>query len=213
MDGLTVILFICVCVPMVPIVALVPDKRSKQFLGFLLIGIALCLVASELNPLLLKLFGEDALYVTTNITPITEEILKCLPVLYFALCFSDDRDTLVSLAMAIGLGFALLENMVILLSNIETVTVPWALARGFGAAQMHGACTACIGMGISYVRKRRKLFYCGTFALLIAASVFHAVFNLLVQSDYRYLAFVWAALLFVPQIVSAFKRRKEKTKK
>ncbi len=206
MDGITVILFLCVCVPILPVITLLPSIRARQFLSFLLIGIALCLVMSELNSLLLKLSGEDVVYVTTGITPITEEISKCLPVLFFALFFFDDRRTLVSLAMAVGLGYALLENMVILVTNIETVTVPWALARGFGAAQMHSACTAMVGMGISYIYRRRKLFWCGIFSLLIAASIFHAIFNLLVQSDYRYLAFVWSALLFVPQIVSRIRR-------
>lgn len=206
MDGITVILFLCICVPIIPIITLMPDRRARQFLGFLLIGVALCLVASELNSLLFKLVGGDTVYVTSNITPITEELLKCLPVLYFALCFSDDRQTLVSLAMAVGLGFAMLESMVILVANVGTVTIPWALARGFGAAQMHGACSAMLGLGVSFVYRRRKLFWCGTFSLLLAASVFHAIFNLLVQSDRRSLAFVWSALLFVPQIVSRIRR-------
>lgn len=66
---------------------------------------------------------------TANVTPVVEEIIKAAAVLYFALCFSDDRDTLRSLALAIGLGFALLENMVILTQHVERVTIPWALAR------------------------------------------------------------------------------------
>ena len=208
MESLTVILFLCVCIPILPAVILLPDKRSKLFLGYLLIGMTVCLIASWLNALLLELADGNAFYATANMTPVLEEIIKAAAVLYYALCFSDDRDTLLSLSLAVGLGFALLENMVILTQNLETVTISWALARGLGAAQMHAACTALVGMGISYVRKRKKLFYCGTFSLLIAAVIFHSIFNVLVQSDYRYLAFVWAALLFVPQIVSAVRRHK-----
>ena len=96
---------------------------------------------------------------------------------------------------------ALLENMVILTGNLETVTVSWAIAQGIGAALMHAACTAMVGMGICYVRKRRKLFYCGTFSLLIAAVIFHGIFNVLVQSAYRYLAFGWSAIMLLPQVV------------
>ena len=207
MDNLTVILFLCVCIPILPALTLLPDRRSRRFLGYLLVGMAVCLIASWVNTLLLELFGGDRLYVTTSFTPIAEEIIKTLPVLYFALCFSDDRDALLSLSLAVGLGFALLESATILLQNAERVTIPWAVARGFGAALMHASCTAMVGMGISYVRKRRKLFYCGTFSLLIAAVIFHAVFNLLVQSAHRWLAFVWSALLFVPQLVSAVRRK------
>ena len=211
MDGVTVILFLCVCIPILPVLILLPDRRSKLFLGYLLIGVAVCLIASWANSLLLGLLGGDTLYVTTNITPVLEEIIKAAPVLYFALCFSDDRDTLLSLALAVGLGFALLENLVILTQHIESVTIPWAVARGIGAAQMHASCTAMIGMGIGYVHKRRKLFFCGTFSLMITAVIFHSIFNILVQSEHRFLAFVWAALLFVPQIVSASRRPRSKT--
>jgi RsiW-degrading membrane proteinase PrsW (M82 family) len=207
MDNLTVILFLCVCIPILPALTLLPDRRSRLFLGYLLVGMAVCLIAAWVNTLLLALSGGDRLYVTTSFTPIAEELIKTLPVLYFALCFSDDRDTLLSLSLAVGLGFALLENTTILVQNVENVTIPWAVARGFGAALMHAACTAMVGLGISYVRKRRKLFYCGTFSLLIAAVSFHAIFNLLVQSAHRWLAFVWSALIFVPQLVSAVSRK------
>ena len=207
MDNLTVILFLCVCIPILPALTLLPDVRSRRFLGFLIVGMAACLIASWFNSVLLELMGGDRLYVTTSFTPIAEEIIKTLPVLYYALVFSDDRETLLSISLAVGLGFALLEDTTILLQNVEYVTIPWAVARGFGAALMHAACTAMAGMGISYVRKRRKLFYCGTFSLLIAAVSFHAVFNLLVQSAHRWLAFVWSALLFVPQLASAVSRK------
>jgi Na+/H+ antiporter NhaC len=43
-----------------------------------------------------------------------------------------------------------------------------------------------VGWGVSYVKKRRKLFYCGTFALLSSAIIYHATYNLLVQSKYQY---------------------------
>ena len=211
MGGLTTILFLCVCIPILSVLTLLPDKRSKLFLGYLLIGMTVCLIASWANTLLLELTGGSPFYAAVNVTPVVEEIIKAAAVLYFALCFSDDRDTLLSLSLAIGLGFALLENLMILTQNVGTVTIPWALARGLGAAQMHSSCTAWIGRGISYVHKRRKLFYCGTFSLLIAAVIFHSIFNILVQSEHRFLAFVWAALLFVPQFVSASRRRRSKT--
>ena len=207
---MTIILFLCVCIPILLVLALLPDKSSRLFLGYVLIGAAICLIASELNTILLRLFQGDVSYVTTNFTPMVEEILKGLVILFYALYFTDDRETLISISLAVGLGFALLENLVILTGNLETVTVPWAIARGTGAALMHAACTASVGMGICYVRKRRKLFYCGTFSLLIAAVIFHGIFNSLVQSSYRYLAFVWSVLLIVPRAAPAARRMRSK---
>lgn len=208
MESLTVILFLCVCIPILSVLTMLPDKRSRLFMGYLLVGMAVYLIASWGNTLLMRLFNGDAFYISTNVAPVLEELLKAAAVLYFALCFSDDRNTLLSLSLAVGLGFALVENLVILTQNVETVTIPWAVARGLGAAQMHSTCTALLGMGISYVRKRRKLFYCGSFSLLIAAAIFHALFNILVLSAHRWLAFVLAALLFLPQIPFAVRRRR-----
>ena len=115
-----------------------------------------------------------------------------------------------TIAFAAGIGFAMFENMVILVQNIESVTVSWAVVRGFSTALMHGVCTSAVGYGMSFVRKRRKLFYCGTFALLAMASIYHGIFNMLVQSDYKYLGFVLPAVTYIPIIINLPKSAKAK---
>ena len=150
MEQMSGILYICIALPMIPMLFILPDKRSKLFLGYMIIGATVCLVAGSVNQWMLELFGGDGMYVTTNITPISEELMKAIPVLYFAVLFSDDRETLLSIAFALGVGFAVLENAVILTQQISNVTITWALTRVVGAALMHGACTAAVGMGMSY---------------------------------------------------------------
>lgn len=201
MANLTVILFLCISVPMGPALYMIPDKRSKLFLGFMLLGMVVCLIASEVNSLLLGFFGGNARYVSCNVTPIVEEVLKGVPVLFYALYFSDDRDTLLSISFGMGLGFAVLENMVILVGSLSRVTILWAFVRGFGAARMHSACTTMLGRGIAYVHKRRKLFYCGTFSLLISAVIAHALFNTLIQSEYKLAAYGVVFAMYIPQTI------------
>ena len=113
---------------------------------------------------------------------------------------TDDRPTLIANSFAVGVGFALLENVVILTQNVENVTIFWALVRGFGSGLVHGICTVMVGWGISYIRKRRKFFYCGTFALLSAAIIYHATYNLLVQSAYQYVGILLPLLTYIPII-------------
>ena len=209
MDNLIYILFICTVAPLALMLMLL-KKRAKLTVGYMLIGIFVSLFVSELNTLLLSLFDGDMLYVTTTITPVTEEIVKAVPVLLFAVLFSDDREKLMTIAFAAGIGFAMFENMVILVQNIESVTVSWAVVRGFSTALMHGVCTSAVGYGMSFVRKRRKLFYCGTFALLAMASIYHGIFNMLVQSDYKYLGFVLPAVTYIPIIINLPKSAKAK---
>ena len=217
MEQMSDILFICIALPMIPMLFILPDKRSRLFLGYMIIGALICLLAGALNNFLLGLFNNDGSYVTTTITPVVEEFLKALPVFYYAIIFSDDRETLLSISFATGVGFAVLEDAVILVQNIQNVSIGWAVIRVIGAALMHGACTSGVGMGISYVRKRKKLFFSGTFALLITAVIFHASFNVLVQSQYRVAALLMPAAVYIPVVISEIIRRrkakKEKTEK
>ncbi|HBI52583.1 MAG: PrsW family intramembrane metalloprotease [Ruminiclostridium sp.] len=210
MEQMSGILFICIALPMIPMLFILPDKKSRLFLGYMIVGATVCLVAGGVNLWLLGLFNNDSMYVTTNITPISEELMKAIPVLYFAILFSDDRETLLSISFALGIGFAVLENAVILTQQIQNVSIVWALTRVIGAALMHGACTAAVGLGMSYIRKRRKLFFCGTFSLLALAIIFHATFNVLVQSSFRPAALIMPAAVYLPVTVNLFLKRRKK---
>ena len=204
MDNLIYTLFICIVAPLLLFLLLL-KKRSRLIVGYLLIGICLSLCVSELNSILLSQFGGDVLYVTTCITPVTEEIIKAAPVLFYAVLFSNDRDKLMTIAFATGIGFALFENTMILVQNIDHVTIGWAIIRGFSTALMHGVSTAAVGYGMSFVKKRRKLFYSGTFALLMVASIHHGIFNMLVQSErYKYFGFILPMLVYLPVIFQKY---------
>ena len=198
MVNLEYVLFICIAVPML-LMLLLLKGRSKLLLGFMLIGITVCLFISEVNSLLLPLFDGDLVYMTTVITPITEELAKMIPVLFFVLVFDDKRETLFMISLALGIGFGLFENTVILVQNIESATIVWALIRGFSTALMHGICTLCVGIGISFVRKRRKLFWSGLFALLTLAAVYNGIFNML-QLENKYVGAVLPILTYIPII-------------
>ena len=199
MDNLTYIAFIAVTVSLALMLPLM-EKKLRRLITFMIVGIFCCLFVSELNNILLEAFRNDMFYVTATITPVTEEVVKMLPIIFLAIVISDDRRIVIPNAFAIGVGFALLENVVILTQNVENVTILWALVRGFGSGLVHGICTVMVGWGISYIKKRRKFFYCGTFALLSAAITYHAIYNLLVQSDYQYVGIVLPILTYIPII-------------
>jgi len=199
MDNLTYIAFIAMTVSLGLMLPLM-EKKVRRLVIFMIVGMFSCLFVSELNHILLEAYNNDMFYVTTTITPVTEEIVKALPILYFAIVITDDRRVLIPNAFAVGVGFALLENVVILTQNVENVTILWAFVRGFGSGLVHGICTVMVGWGISYIKKRRKFFYCGTFALLSAAIIYHATYNLLVQSAYQYVGILLPLLTYIPII-------------
>lgn len=208
MDNLIYILFICVVAPLLLMLPLL-KKRSKLITGYMIIGIVLALFIAEVNNILLNLLDNSSLYVTTTITPITEEIVKALPILFYACAFSDRNEKLIPISLAVGIGFGLFENMAVLVQslvqNIGSVTIGWAIIRGFSTALMHAVCTMFVGFGISFVKKKKKLFFCGTFSLLMMAMIYHGIYNMLIQSNYRWLGIVLPASVYIPIILYHYK--------
>ena len=211
MDSLEYILFICIAIPLFLMLPMLKGI-SRLLLGFMLIGIMVCLFVSEVNALLLPLFGGNMSYVTAVITPMTEEFTKMIPVLLYAILFDNDRDKLFMIALSLGIGFGLFENTLILVQNIGNVSITWALIRGFATALMHGICTLSVGLGISFVRKKRKLFFSGMFALLTLAAVYHGIFNMM-QQRFKYIGALIPIATYIPiialQVISAMKKKED----
>ncbi len=200
MENLTYILFISMCIPLA-MMAVLLEGKSRRLIIFMLLGITMCLLASELNPLISYLVSDDRTYITTNITPIVEEILKAMPILFFAYVFDEDRQSVLEVAMAVGIGFALLENAWILVKYIDSISIVLALIRGFGSALMHGVCCLFVGYGTSFIKVRKKLFYSGIFAMLSVAIIYHSTYNSLVQSMYPTVGIVLPIVTYIPLLI------------
>ena len=152
--------------------------------------------------------------ITVVVTPMTEEILKALPILYYALFISDKKEKLFTASMATGIGFAVLENAYYLL-NYPDFTMLSAVIRAFGAGLMHGMCTLLVGVGISFVKKKSKLFAVGTFGLLSTAIVYHGIYNILIQSDYSIVGALLPIATYIPFLIwrITVKQKKQKNDK
>ena len=196
MDNMIYILFVSIFIPLL-LMALLVEKKSRLPISFMLIGIFVSVFASEVNGLLSKLLSMDMYSKTVIVTPVSEELLKALPILYYAVVISDKRERLFTASMALGIGFALLENAYFLL-NSDNFTIIIAVIRAFGAGLMHGMCTLLVGVGISFVRKKRKLFAVGTFGLLSTAIVYHGIYNILIQSDFSIVGALLPIATYIP---------------
>ena len=197
MGNLNLILFISFAAPLV-MTLLVCRGKARTLLTFLFIGMVVCLFCGEFSAIILELLPFDVRYYTSNFTPLFEEVFKALPILAYAFLFKPKKRTLLECSVLVGVGFAVLENAFILGSTASAVSVTTALIRGFGAGMMHGVCTLAVGFGMTFVHSRRKLFYTGTTALLTAATIYHSVYNTLVQSDHQLVGFLLPVLTFIP---------------
>ncbi len=211
MDNLIYILFVSIFVPILLMACLI-EKKARQPIIFVLIGIFVSVFAAEINGLLCALLPMDTFEITIIVTPITEEILKAIPILVFATVLVAKKEAVFTAAMAVGIGFAVLENAFYLLNDASFNMID-AVIRAFGAGLMHGMCTLLVGVGISFVKKRSKIFLVGTFALLSTAITYHGIYNMLVQSDYQVIGFLLPISTYIPFVVWRIKKKKQaKTK-
>ena len=209
------ILFICSAVPMTLMLFLL-EKKPRMTILYMLLGQVVCLLAAQLNTLFRDwIYGADYdIYaVTISVTPVIEEILKAIPVIYFGFVISHKKEDLMNVAMALGIGFAILENFYILVVDTAAVTIGWALMRGFSSALLHGICTSLVGYGVSYVKTRKKLFYTGTFGLLTMAMIIHGLFNAFIQSKYSYVGILLPVAIYIPFVIAPMFKKKKPMKK
>ena len=209
MDHLIYMLFVSVFVPILLMACLI-EKKARQPIVFVLIGIFISVFAAEVNGLLRTLLPMSTFEVTIIVTPITEEILKAVPILVFAIVLDAKKEALFTAAMAVGIGFAVLENAYYLLNDASFNMID-AIIRAFGAGLMHGMCTLLVGVGISFVKKRSKIFLVGTFALLSTAITYHGIYNMLVQSNFETIGYVLPISTYIPFVVWRL-RKKKRTK-
>ena len=190
------ILFISISIPLL-LLALLVEKKARFPISFMLIGIFVSVFASEINGLFSQILSMDMYSNTVIVTPVSEELLKALPILYYAVVISDKRERLLTASMALGIGFAVLENTHFLL-NSTNFTMITAVIRAFGAGLMHGMCTLLVGVGISFVKTKSKLFAVGTFGLLSTAIVYHGIYNILIQSEFSTVGALFPIMTYVP---------------
>lgn len=195
MENVHLILYIAIAIPLLTVL-LFGERKSRTTLLFLLIGMTVCLFCGEINTLIIKaILLPEGLFVV-NISPITEEVCKALPIIAYAFLFYPTKKSLLVSSFALGVGFAVLEN-VIIISSVKEISLWLAFVRGFGCGISHGLCTMAVGYGCSFIYKRKKLFYTGTFALLLFAIILHAVYNLLMISNYVIIGSVSPVVLLI----------------
>ena len=211
MDNLIYILFVAIFVPILLMTCLV-EKKARHPLIFVLIGIFVSVFAAEVNGVMVDLLPLSTFEVTIIVTPISEEILKAIPILFFVSILSPKKEAVFTAAMAIGIGFAVLENAFYMLNDTSFNMVD-AIVRAFGAGLMHGMCTLLVGVGILFVKKKRKLFVVGTFAMLSTAITYHGIYNMLVQSDYQIIGYLLPIATYIPFMVWRIKKVKQKKAK
>ena len=215
MENAHLMIFVCIAVPL-SMMLFIFKGRARAILAFLLSGIFMCLFAGEINGLIYQNTNYSIRFLTVNITPIVEEILKAIPVVFFAFCFKPNRQFLLESAITVGVGFATMENTCIFFDSASALSAGTIIARGFGAGMMHGISTLAVGYSMTFASSDRKLSYTGTIAALSAAIIYHSIYNIMVQSAYPTIGILLPIVTYIPLVAVSgknrlFGRKKQKT--
>ena len=123
------LILICFAVPLLLLMTLL-DRHSRLLVGFMLLGMLVAVSSYEINSTAQFLLGMSGREISVKVAPVVEELLKALPVLFYAALVCDDRRQLLPLGMSVGIGFALLENAYLLITYAEQVTLGCVAAEG-----------------------------------------------------------------------------------
>jgi len=159
-----------------------------------------------------------------SISPLLEEFFKALPIIIPALIGikNNDKDLLVC-AMASGIGFSIIENLVHIIINVVPFTAENAgnqlvfyfswnprqldpldvLTASFSATLLHGCTCAIVGYGVVLIRNfDRHALPTLLFGFFTIAVTIHAIFNLMPRlpepyTEYGFIIdFIFPIILF-----------------
>ena len=174
-------IFLCLALPLI-LSLFFMKGRVRRYALFLTVGMAVCLLSAYVSSFFMGQYGVDGTVAAIEITPVCEEVMKLLPLLFFYLIFEPEPKEMPAAAIAIAVGFATFENVCYLTEN-GAANFNFLLIRGISAGALHLLCGVLSGFGVSHVFRCRWLAVTGTVGILGACIGFHAIYNLLITAE------------------------------
>ncbi|MBE5925253.1 MAG: PrsW family intramembrane metalloprotease [Lachnospiraceae bacterium] len=172
-------ILICIAVPLVISLFFIKDK-ARHFVMAFVVGMVVCLMSAYISGFIKTASGMSANDTSIFISPIVEELMKFIPVLFSLLLFEASSDGLLLGATGIGAGFATFENCCHILSTgAESLT--YILIRGLAVGVMHLVSMIALTMGFNLLRHYKALSFSGIVGALSLSMTFHGLYNLLVS--------------------------------
>ena len=171
--------YICLAAPVLLAIFCL-RMEGRRSLIFVFCGMSVCLISAYVSGFFAGVLRTDLTAASYEISPVVEEIMKSLPLLFYLLVFEPEKRNAVSGALMIAVGFATFENVCFLIVN-GTEDLTRLLIRGFGTGAMHVLCGMTVSVGMFYLWDQAWLQAVGGFALLCFVINIHALFNLFVN--------------------------------
>lgn len=177
-------IFLCLAVPLI-LSMLFRKGRQRTFTTFVILGMGCCLLSAYVSSFFAGYYHAGTAAAVMEITPVCEEVMKFLPLLFYLLVFEPDKRDVISPAIGIAVGFATFENVCYLTKN-GAADFSYILIRGASAGSLHLLCGIALGCGIAYVFQKKWIMITGIIGALGACVVFHGIYNILITAKGRW---------------------------
>ena len=172
-------ILVCMAVPLLLTLFFVKDNARQFVLNFLL-GMAACLLGAYVSGFLDVATGMGVEDTAVFISPLMEEAMKFLPLLFYFLMFEPQDDRLFHAAVGIGAGFASFENVCSMVSS-GAGSLGFLLIRGLAVGVMHIVSVFALVLGLVIARRLKAMRFASTIGALSLSMLFHGMYNLLVS--------------------------------
>lgn len=172
-------ILICIAVPFLVSVFFIRGEARRLVVAFLL-GMGLCLIAAYIGGFLCLVTGMNENDAAIFLSPMVEEFIKLLPLLFFIVLFEPDDRSFVMLAVAIGTGVATFENCCYILT-FGAGNITYVLIRGLAVGVMHIVSLLCLAIWLIVAKRMKAFSFPAVVGGLSIAMTFHALYNLLVS--------------------------------
>ena len=174
-------ILICITVPLIIALAFIHGS-ARRFAASFLAGMGVCLLAAYISGFVNVAGGLSAEATAIFISPIIEEGMKYLPILFFLFMFTPHEKSLLIVAVGICAGFATFENCCYILTS-GAESLPYILIRGMAVGVMHVVSGLAVVLGLLMARRYKMLSLSGITGALSLSMSFHALYNLLVSES------------------------------
>lgn len=172
-------ILVCIVVPF--LVALLFVKGEvRQYLVAFLLGMGGSLMAAYIGGYLGTVSGLGQNDTSIFLSPMVEEIMKLLLLVFFLFLFEPGDRMLVMLSVAIGTGFATFENCCYILT-FGADSLSYIIIRGLAVGVMHIVSVLSLSIWIICIKRLNVFSFSGVFGGLSLAMIFHSIYNLLVS--------------------------------
>lgn len=174
-------ILICMALPLLLTVFLVRDNARRLVMSFI-IGMVACLLGAYVSGFIDVAFGLGTKDTAIFISPVVEETMKFLPLLFYYLMLVPDDDRLFVAAVGVGAGFASYENVCSMITS-GTESLSFLLIRGLAVGVMHIVSVSALALGLMIARFYKVSGLSGILGALSVAMLFHSIYNLLASES------------------------------